>query len=124
GLRTAPTANAADGSVQPSAWSLDVSAIFTLTPPDSRWGGDSVASLGVERLTLVPTPSGRATGSEQNGYAIVGGVGPQGWFAVLPALRIGGVVQAILPLRGVDATDGGTRFAGLSGLGWAVQLGV
>ncbi len=31
--------------------------------------------------------------------------------------RVGAEALAIVPLRGVDATDGSTRFAGLSGLG-------
>ncbi len=124
GLRTGPTATASDGTVQPSAWSLGLAGIYTFTPPEDRWGLDGVASLAVERVTFVPTPLGTATGSEQSGYAVLGSVGPQGWFAVLPALRVGAEVLATVPLRGVDATDGGNRFAGLSGLGWTAQLGV
>jgi hypothetical protein len=124
GLRTGPTATAMDGTVQPSAWSLGLAGIYTFTSPGSRWGLDGVASLGVERLTLVPTPRGAATGSEQSGYAVLGSLGPQGWFAVLPALRVGAEVLGTVPLRGVDATDASTRIVGLNGLGWAVQLGV
>lgn len=37
---------------------------------------------------------------------------------------VGAEVLGIVPLRGVDAADGSSRFAGLSGFGWAVQLGV
>jgi hypothetical protein len=124
GLRTGPTATASDGTVQPSAWSLGVAGIYTFTPPEDRWGVDGMASLGVERLTLVPTPLGAATGTEQSGYAVLGSLGPRGWFAVLPALRVGVEILGTVPLRGVDATDGGNRFEGLSGVGWTAQLGV
>jgi hypothetical protein len=124
GLRTGPTATATDGTVQPSAWSLGLAGIYTFTPVESRWGLDGVASLAVERLTLVPTPQAAATGSAQSGYAVLGSLGPQGWFAILPALRVGAVLLGTVPLRGVDATDGGNRFAGLSGIGWTAQLGV
>ncbi len=124
GLRTGPSAAATDGTVQPSAWSLGVSGIYTLTAPEARWGLDGAANLGVERLTLVPTPRGTASGSEQSGYAVLGSLGPQGWFAVLPALRVGLQILATVPLRGVDVTDGGDRFEGLSGVGWTAQLGV
>jgi hypothetical protein len=124
GLRTGPTATATDGTVQPSAWSLALAGIYTFTPRGSRWGLDGVASLGVERLTIVPTPLGAATGSEQSAYAVLGSLGPQGWFAVLPALRVGAEVLGTVPLRGVDATDASTRFVGLNGLGWAAELGV
>jgi hypothetical protein len=110
--------------VQPSAWSLGLAGIYTFTPPEGRWGLDGVASLAVERLTFVPTPLGAATGSERSGYAVLGSLGPQGWFAVLPALRVGAEVLGTMPLRGVDATDGGNRFAGLGGVGWTALLGV
>jgi hypothetical protein len=124
GLRTGPTATATDGTVQPSAWALGLAGIYTFTPPEARWGLDGAASLAVERLTLVPTPLGVARGSEQSGYAVLASLGPQGWFAILPALRVGAEVLGTVPLRGVDATDGGNRFAGLSGVGWTAQLGV
>ncbi|MGD0526238.1 MAG: hypothetical protein ABSE49_13890, partial [Polyangiaceae bacterium] len=124
GLRTGPTATAADGTVQPSAWSLGLAGIYTFTPTESRWGLDGVAVLDVERLTLVPTPSAGATGYEGSNYAVLGSLGPQGWFAVLPALRIGAEVLATVPVRGVDAMDASTRFVGLGGVGWAAQLGV
>jgi hypothetical protein len=124
GLRTGPTATARDGAVQPGAWSLGLAGIYTFTSPESRWGLDGVALLDVERLTFVPTPARGATGTEQDGYAVLGSLGPLGWFAVLPALRIGCQVLATVPLRGVDATDGSARFTGLSGPGWGAQVGV
>jgi hypothetical protein len=124
GLRTAPTTATADGTVQPTAWSASAVALFTFTPPESQWGLDAVASFGVERLTFVPTPLGAATGSQQSGYALLASLGPQGWFAIVPALRIGAEVLAIAPLRGVEAADAGTPFVGANGLGWTMQLGL
>jgi len=124
GLRTGPTATATDGAVQPSAWSLGLAGIYTFTPIESRWGLDGVAVLDVERLTFIPTPAGGATGSEQSGFAALASLGPQAWFAVMPALRIGAQGLATVPLRGVDATDAQARFVGLGGIGWLAQLGV
>jgi len=124
GLRTGPSATATDGTVQPSAWSLGLAGIYTFTPTESRWGLDAVAHLEIERVTFVPTPAGGATGSEQSSFAVLGGVGPQAWFAAVPALRLGAQVLATLPLRAVDATDAHARFEGLGGAGWLAQLGV
>jgi hypothetical protein len=124
GLRNGPTATATDGTVKPDAWSLGAAGIVTLTPPDGPWRLDGVAVLSVERLTLAPSPVAGATGAEQSGYAVLAGLGPQGSFAVLPALRVGVRALALLPLRGVDAEDAGARFVGIEGPGWAAQLGV
>jgi hypothetical protein len=124
GLRTGPTATATDGAVQPSAWSLGLAGIYTLTPVEDRWGLDAVAVFDVERLTFVPTPAGGATGSEQSGFAALASLGPQAWFAAVPALRLGAEALAAIPLRGVDAADARVRFAGIGGIGWVAQLGV
>ena len=124
GLRDGPSAAALDGSARPTAWSLSASGLFTLTPLESRWGLDAVASLATERLTLAPFPVDGATGSQQSGVALLAGLGASGSFAILPGLRVGVEALALLPLRGVDADDGRARFVGLSGPGWAGQLGV
>jgi hypothetical protein len=124
GLREGQAAAAVDGTVQPSAWSTAALALFRITPLDSRWGLDIAASAGVERLTLAPSPTAGATGSEQSAYALLVGLGPHGSFAILPALRLGAQAIALAPIRGVDAEDASTRFVGLSGFGWAVQIGV
>jgi hypothetical protein len=124
GLRSGPSASAANGTVQPSAWSVGASGLVTLTPLESRWGLDAVAMLAVERLTLTPSPTAGSTGSEQSDFAWLAGLGAQGCFRILPALSLGAEVLALLPLRGVDAEDAGARFVGLSGPGWAAQLGV
>jgi hypothetical protein len=125
GLRSGPNASATDGTVQPSAWSLGISGIYTLTPPEDRWGLDGVAVVDVERLSFAPTPAaGGATGSEQSGFALLASLGPQVWFAVAPALRVGAQVLATVPLRGVDVTDARDQFLGLGSVGWLGQLGV
>jgi hypothetical protein len=124
GLRTGPTTTAADGVVQPSAWSVGAAGIYTFTPSGERWGVDGVARFDVERLELTPTPSAAATGSEKSDYALLASLGPQAWFAVVPALRIGLELLGAIPLRGVDATDANSRVVGIGGLGWSAQLGV
>lgn len=124
GLRTGPAVSAADGTAQPSAWSVGAAGLVTLTPIESRWGLDAVGTLGLERLTLVPTPAAGASGSAQSAIAVVGGLGAQGSFAIVPALRVGLQALALLPLRGVEGQDTGARFVGLDGAGWAAQLGV
>lgn len=124
GLRTGPSAAASDGAVHPSAWSAGLVAVVTLTPPEERWGVDAEGRADFERVTFVPTPRGAATGATQTDDALLTSLGPQGWFAVLPALRIGAEVLAVLPLRGVDATDAGTLVSGVAGLGWTAQVGL
>ncbi len=124
GLRNGPSASATNGTVQPSAWSVGASGLVTLTPLESRWGLDAVATLAVQRLTLTPSPSAGAAGSQQSDFAFLAGLGAQGSFRILPTLSLGAEVLALAPLRGVDADDGGSRFVGLSGPGWTAQLGV
>ncbi len=124
GLRSGPTATATDGTVQPSAWSLGLAGIYTFTPVDSRWGLDGVVVVDVERLTFAPTPRSGATGSEQSALAALASLGPQAWFAVVPALRIGVQGLVTVPLREVDATDASARLVGLGGAGWLAQVGV
>ncbi len=124
GLRNGPSASAANGTVQPSAWSVGASGLVTLTPLESRWGVDAVATLAVQRLTLTPSPSPGATGTQQSDFACLAGLGAQGSFRILPTLSLGAQVLALAPLRGVDADDGSSRFVGLSGPGWSAQLGV
>ena len=124
GLRSGPTVTATHGTLQPSAWSLGLAGVYTLTPVESRWGLDGVASLAIERLTFVPTPAVGATGSEQSAFAVLSSLGPQVWFAAVPALRIGAQVLATVPLRGVDATDAHAQVTGLGGIGWLAQVGV
>jgi hypothetical protein len=110
--------------VQPSAWSLGLAGIYTLTPIENRWGLDVVAVFDVERLTFIPTPGPGATGSEQSGFAALASLGPQAWFAPVPALHVGAEALATVPLRGVDANDAQVRFVGIGGIGWLGQVGV
>ena len=124
GLRTGPTAEATDGGVQPSAWSLGLAAGYTFTPVEGRWGLDGVVLVDVERLTFVPAPASGATGAEQSAFALLSGLGPRAWFAALPSLRVGVEVLATAVLRGVDAADAGQVFVGVGGIGWLTELGV
>ncbi len=113
GLRAGPSAVATDGTAQMSAWSLGAAGIYTFTQPTSRWGLDGVGYVAVERLTFAPTPTGGATGSERSGIALLSSLGPELWFAPAPGLRMGALVMATLPLRGVDANDAQERFVGV-----------
>jgi hypothetical protein len=124
GLRSAPVTTTTDGSVQPSAWSISTLGLFSFVRGDARWGFDGALRLALERVTFAPTPRGGASGSQREGYAVLAGLGPQGWIAVVPALRLGAAVLATLPLRGLEAADGGTAFVGIAGMGWTAQLGV
>jgi hypothetical protein len=124
GLRSAPVTTAPDGTVQPSALSMSALGLFALLRGDSRWGLDGVLRLALERVSFVPTPRGSASGSTRDGYAVLAGLGPQGWIAIVPALRIGASVLATLPLRGLEAADGGAAFVGIEGLGCTAQLGI
>jgi hypothetical protein len=124
GLRSAPATTTADGSVQPSAWSISTLGVFSFLRGDTGWGLDGALRLALERVNFAPTPRGAATGSQRDGYAVLAGLGPQGWIAIVPALRLGAEVLATLPLRGLEAADGGAAFVGIGGIGWTGQVGL
>jgi hypothetical protein len=124
GLLSGGAVSASDGSVQPSAWIAGIAAIVTVTPPGYNWGIDAVGRFDVEHVSFVGMPRGTATGSSQSDYALLAGLGPQAWFRILPALRVGAEVLAMVPLRGVEAADAHVSFAGVSGLGLSTQLGL
>jgi hypothetical protein len=124
GLLSGSAVSATDGSVQPSAWIAGAAAVVTVTPPEYRWGIDAIGRFDVEHISFVAMPRGMATGSSQSDYAMLAGLGPQVWFRLLPTLRVGAEVLAVLPLRGVEAADAHVSFAGLSGLGLSTQLGL
>jgi hypothetical protein len=124
GLRSGSAVSASDGSVQPSAWIGGAAAIVTLTPPEDRWGIDAVGRLDVEHVSFVPTPGATATGSARSDYALLTGVGAQAWLRVLPTLRLGAELLAVVPLRPVEATDAHVDVAGLYGAGLSTQLGL
>jgi len=112
-----------DGSVDSTSWSLTAAGLCAITPAENRWHVDAVFFTALEELALLPTPSAGARASEQSGYAFLVGAGPQTRFTIRPGFELAATALAIVPLRGVDATDGGRQFAGLSGLGWEGQLG-
>lgn len=124
GLRSGSAVSAADGSVTPSAWIAGAAAIVTVTPPDYRWGIDAVGRFDVEHVSFAATPGAAATGTSKSDYALLAGLGPQAWFRVLPTLRLGAELLATLPLRPVEAADAHVVFAGLSGPGLNMQLGL
>ncbi|HEY1696687.1 MAG TPA: hypothetical protein VGG39_31210 [Polyangiaceae bacterium] len=124
GLRTGPAIEAVDGAAQPSAWSAGLAGIYTLTSLVTAWGLDGEARLDAERVTFAAIPRAGASGSERSGYAVLASVGPQAWFAMLPALRLGVEVLATIPLRGVEAADANERFTGVAGIGWTAQAGI
>jgi len=55
---------------------------------------------------------------------VLAAVGPQVWLCILPTLRVGAEVLAVLPLRAVEAADAHVNLAGVSGLGLGTQLGL
>jgi hypothetical protein len=124
GLLSGGVVSASDGSVQPSAWIAGAAAIVTVTPPEYRWGIDALGRFDVEHISFVAMPRGTATGSSQSDYALLAGLGPQAWFRILPTLRVGAEVLAMIPLRGVEAADAHVNFAGASGVGLSTQLGL
>jgi hypothetical protein len=125
GLRTGPAVEAADGVAQPSAWSAGIAGIYTLTSSSAKtWGVDGEARLDVERVTFAAIPRAGASGSERSGYAVLANAGPQTWFAIVRALRLGVEVLATVPLRGVEATDARERFTGIVGIGWMALAGL
>jgi hypothetical protein len=124
GLRTGPTVSATDGVIGTSALAGGLSASFTLTPPERRWGLDSVARFEVERLSFTPTARATALATPQAGYALLADAGLQGWFRVVRRLRIGAEILADLPVRTVYVTDGQARVAGVAGVGVGGGLGV
>jgi hypothetical protein len=124
GLRDGLPVSASDGTARSTAWSLGGAALVALLEPQRRWGLDAVAMLGTERLTFTSSPVGDATASTRSGFAWLAGAGARGSFEILPGLRVGAELLAVLPLRGVDADDAHSRFVGLSGPGLAAQVGV
>lgn len=124
GLRSGAAVSAADGDVQPSVWILGAAVVGTITPPRDRWGIDAVGRVDVEHVSFLATPRSPATGSTRSDYAVVSGLGPQAWFRLVPTLRIGAEVLALLPLRPVEATDAHTTIAGVSGAGWSATIGL
>ncbi|MGO9836990.1 MAG: hypothetical protein ACLP1X_22570 [Polyangiaceae bacterium] len=124
GLRDGASASASDGTARSTAWSLAASALVALVDPQRTWGLDAVAMLGTERVTFAASPVGNAAASAQSGFAWLAGAGAQASVEIVPALRVGAEILAVLPLRGVDADDAHTRFVGLSGPGVAAQAGV
>jgi hypothetical protein len=122
GLRAGPTAMASDGVVQPSALSTGVGAFFALGPLPARWGLDAAGRFDVEHLSFTPAPRGAASARSASEFAFVSSFGPRGWFAPTPAVRVGLELLGDLPLRGVDATDGGAHVTGVDGFGWTVHI--
>jgi hypothetical protein len=55
----------------------------------------------------------------------VTGLGAQAWFRLFPTLRLGAQAVALLPLRGVEATDATVESAGgVTGAGIGALVGV
>jgi hypothetical protein len=124
GLRTGPSVTAADGAVQPGAWSVGGGASLTLTPPEAHWGIDAVARFDIDHVTFVPTPQKPSTGTVGSETTPVPGAGARAWIALLPTLRLGAEAIGCVPLRAISAEDAGARVTGVGGAGWGAELGL
>lgn len=126
GARGGSPVQAHDGQVDVSALTGGLEGSLTATPPTLREGLDVVARAGVAYATFTGTAgaSGRAMPPASD-WALLADAGVRGWLAIVPALRVAATLLASVPVRPVQATDGGASVSGIGGgIGVAGSLGL
>jgi hypothetical protein len=124
GIREAPTAQAADGQIHPSAVLGGVSLSLRAVPRGSRYGMDAIARVDVARISYDAAPSAGAIGGSRSDTTLLVGAGVDGWVALGASTALLGEVLIDAPTRPVAADDSGRSVVALSGAGVEGGVGV
>ncbi|MGD0678153.1 MAG: hypothetical protein ABSC94_22305 [Polyangiaceae bacterium] len=124
GFREAPVVSTRDGQISASALLAGVGASLRTTPAESRFALDVLARADVVRLNYEPVAFAGATASRETGISVLASAGVDGWMAFGSAVRLASELLVELPVRPVQAQDGGKDATGLFGVGMAAGVGL